>query len=424
MSPTLIQLVGTILFAMAVLHTFLVKKFADFSHRFAKGSTLEILFHFLAEIEVVFGLWAAILLIVMSILLGSEEMIRYQAGLHLVEPLFVFGVMVVSSTRPVLWLAQKAIQGVSKLLQNLTGISPQVLDVFVLMVIGPLAGSFITEPAAMTVTALLLVRMLRQTESSLMYFLLAVLFVNVSIGGALTHFAAPPILMVAAKWNWGLVDVFVMFGEKAILAVVINALILAFYFRKKIKTQLAPLSSVASQNRMPIFLVVLHLVFLIALVLTAHHPHLMIGILLFFLGLATATPQFQEKLRLKESLLVAFFLGGIIVFGPLQAWWLTPLLKSLDSGVLYLGATLLTAFTDNAALTFLGSQVEGLSDQSKYYLVAGAISGGGLTIIANAPNAAGFSVLQTKFQHGFAPLKFFAVALVPTSVVCVLFYLF
>lgn len=424
MSPTLIQIVGTSLFALAVMHTFMVKKFADLSHKFDKGSTLEILFHFLAEIEVVFGLWAAILLMAMSILLGANEMIRYQEGLHLVEPLFVFCVMVVSSTRPVLWLAQKAIQGVSKLLQKITGLTPQILDVFVLMVLGPLAGSFITEPAAMTVTALLLVRMLRQTESSLMYFLLAVLFVNVSIGGALTHFAAPPILMVATKWNWGLVDVFVMFGEKAILAVVINSLILVLYFRKQIKTQLAPLDSVASQNRMPIFLVMLHLVFLIALVFTAHHPHLMIGILLFFLGLATATPQFQEKLRLKESLLVAFFLGGIIVFGPLQAWWLTPLLKSLDAGILYLGATLLTAFTDNAALTFLGSQVEGLSDQSKYYLVAGAISGGGLTIIANAPNAAGFSVLQTKFQNGFAPLRFFAFALIPTFVVCVLFYLF
>ena len=57
---------------------------------------------------------------------------------------------------------------------------------------------------------------------------------------------------------------------------------------------------------------------------------------------------------------------------------------------LFFGAAALTAITDNAALTYLGSLVEDISDQSKYSLVAGAVAGGGLTVIANAPNPAGF----------------------------------
>jgi hypothetical protein len=68
---------------------------------------------------------------------------------------------------------------------------------------------------------------------------------------------------------------------------------------------------------------------------------------------------------------------------------------------MYFGATALTAITDNAALTYLGSLVEGVSDQLKYALVAGAVSGGGLTVIANAPNpaGAGFSSRQKSLRH-------------------------
>ena len=65
---------------------------------------------------------------------------------------------------------------------------------------------------------------------------------------------------------------------------------------------------------------------------------------------------------------------------------------------LFLAATALTALTDNAALTYLGSLIVGISDEAKYSLVAGAVAGGGLSVIANAPNPAGVALLR----HGFA----------------------
>lgn len=76
------------------------------------------------------------------------------------------------------------------------------------------------------------------------------------------------------------------------------------------------------------------------------------------------------------------FLAGLVVLGGLQRWWLQPIVAGLEPLALFFGALSLTAITDNAALTYLGSLIEGISDASKYMLVAGAVAGGGLTVIA------------------------------------------
>ena len=67
------------------------------------------------------------------------------------------------------------------------------------------------------------------------------------------------------------------------------------------------------------------------------------------------------------------------------------------SGVL--GTTILTAFTDNAALTYLGSLVEGLSDAFKYAPGSRRRHRWGLTIIANAPNPAGAAILRPHLEN-------------------------
>jgi Na+/H+ antiporter NhaD/arsenite permease-like protein len=103
---------------------------------------------------------------------------------------------------------------------------------------------------------------------------------------------------------------------------------------------------------------------------------------------------------------------GLVVLGGLQKWWLQPVLSNMSELPLYFGSTGLTAITDNAALTFLGSQVEGLSEASRYALVAGAVTGGGLTVIANAPNPAGYGILKGSFgDTGVSPLLLFLNAL-------------
>ena len=81
----------------------------------------------------------------------------------------------------------------------------------------------------------------------------------------------------------------------------------------------------------------------------------------------------------------------------MQRWWLQPIVSGLEPLALFFGALGLTAITDNAALTYLGSLLAGISDESKYMLVAGAVAGGGLTVIANAPNPAGVALLKRGF---------------------------
>ncbi len=121
--------------------------------------------------------------------------------------------------------------------------------------------------------------------------------------------------------------------------------------------------------------------------------------------------------------MVGFFLAGLVVLGTIQKWWLQDVLLQMGDTVLYFGATALTAVTDNAALTYLGSLVE-LSDTAKYSLVAGAVSGGGLTVIANAPNPAGYGILKDSFSGGVVnPLYLLLGALFPTVVACACFML-
>jgi hypothetical protein len=270
----------------------------------------------------------------------------------------------------------------------------------------------------MTLAALMLRdRFYSQAISERMkYMTLGVLFVNISIGGTLTSFAAPPVLMVAEKWGWNSAFMMQMFGWKATCAVVLNALLLSLFFRKELTALKVPEPTQADAP-VPFSVVAIHFIFLAATVWFAHYPVVFLGLFLFFLGFTEAYKQYQDRLMLREGLLVAFFLAGLVVLGGKQAWWLQPLLAGMDNAVLFFGATALTALTDNAALTYLGSLVVGLPDAAKYALVSGAVTGGGLTVIANAPNPAGFAILKDSFnEKAISPLGLIAAAAIPTAI--------
>ena len=410
-APTLIQFVATALFAVAILHTFSTRIFERLAHT---RPTHAGIWHLLGEIEVVFGFWALILVLSMFAIEGPSIAIGYIDSRNFTEPLFVFAIMVIAATRPILQTAMSAMSLIARALP-LPGSLGYYLTV---MAVVPLLGSFITEPAAMTLAALILVNgfFSRGISSRLKYATLGVLFVNVSIGGTLTPFAAPPVLMVAGKWGWDISFMLATFGWKAAVAVVVNAIGVALLFRKELAN--LPLAG-GSKGAVPVppALVVVHLGFLAGVVVFAHHPAIFMGLFLFFLGVASAYPHHQNPLILREGLLVAFFLAGLVVLGGQQQWWLQPVLMSMSSEAVFFGATALTAFTDNAALTYLGSLVEGLSDEFKYALVAGAVSGGGLTVIANAPNPAGVAILKGHLDdEAVNPLSLLLAALPPTFI--------
>ena len=440
--------IATAIFLLAIAHTFAAGRFADLSHRVqhrhdeearARGeqprpSVLAELLHFVGEVEVVFGLWAVALAAAIVAYSGWDTAKGYFNGtVNYTEPLFVVVIMALASTRPVIVFAEGALRRFA----NAGGGSPAAWWVSILT-IGPLLGSFITEPAAMTICALLLARQFydRQPGQALRYATLGVLFVNVSIGGTLTHFAAPPVLMVARTWGWTTPFMLTHFGWRAAIAIAASTLAYYLLFRKELVALAAHPSPVdvvqpdeeveAGEALLPVpaWVTAVHLAFIGWTVFTAHYPALFIGGFLFFLGFARATRMYQQRLELRTPLLVGFFLGGLVIHGGLQGWWIAPVLGSLSATPLFLGSMLLTAFNDNALITYLATLVPNLGDALKLAVVQGAVVGGGLTVIANAPNPAGQALLRRFFGGTVSPLWLVGGAIVPTLISALVFWLF
>ena len=411
-----LEIVGAALFALAVLHTFSTRYFEHLAHTRTVHAGV---WHLLGEVEAVFGFWAFVLVLFMVLAYGWGTSSQYLDSLHFTEPMFVFVIMVIAASRPVMQLAGDMVQAVGRVIP----VQPAIAGYFLALSLVPLLGSLITEPAAMTLAALMLRDRIfsAQVSSRLKYATLGVLFVNVSVGGTLTHFAAPPVLMVAAKWGWTTGFMLSTFGAKAILAVLVNALAVTLLFRRELAARALGRREDA-QPRVPAAFVVLNVLLLAAVVFTNRFPEAFMGLFLLFLGLAEAYKRHHDRLMLREGLMVAFFLAGLVVLGGQQQWWLQDVLSRLDQTTLFYGATALTAITDNAALTYLGSLVDGVSDDYKYSLVAGAVAGGGLTVIANAPNPAGFAILKDHFEdQSISALGLFGAALLPTAVVVLCF---
>jgi len=434
------NVVATVIFVLAVLHTFASAKIRHWAHVLEErhaarlgrshahaardadedGQPDEVSFwgqilHFLGEVEAIFGFWVVVLLGVIVWFKGLDTGIHYLSEtVNYTEALFVVIIMTLASTRPVLRLAQQTL----RLLASLGGGRPVAWWLSILTV-APLLGSFITEPAAMTIAALLLGKQFYALNPStrLKYATLGLLFVNVSIGGTLTHFAAPPVLMVAAAWQWDMAYMFTHFGWHAITGIVLSNVVYFLVFRRELLALKPAADDSADGESVPVWVTLVHLVFLGFTVWMAHHPALFIGGFLFYLAFAQATAHHQSRLDLRGPLLVGFFLAGLVVHGGLQAWWIQPVLGSLGELPLFAGATILTAFNDNALITYLATLVPGFTEELKFAVVAGAVTGGGLTVIANAPNPAGQSILQRYFPEGVSPLGLLLGALVPTMIV-------
>jgi hypothetical protein len=428
--------VATAIFFLAILHTFFAPRLMAASHQMRKrleaeeglgahSFRVEVL-HFLGEIEAVFGIWAMALFAAMAVAFGPRSIDAYVThGVNFTEAVFVVVIMGVAATRPVLAVAEGVLGAVARLGRR----TPLAWWISTLTV-GPLLGSLITEPAAMMICALLLGRQLFELGPSprLRYGTLGLLFVNVSVGGTLTSFAAPPVLMVAGPWGWDMGYMASRFGWKAAAGIVVSTVIYAVLFREEFsflaaKAREGSGGSGKEREAVPAWISAVHLAVLGLVVWSAHTPPLFIGIFLIFLAFQQATAPHQDPPNLRTPLLVGFFLAGLVIHGTLQGWWIAPVLGRLDELPLYFGAMALTAFNDNAAITYLATLVPGFTEPLKYAVVAGAVAGGGLTVIANAPNPAGQAALAKHFPEGISPLGLLLGALFPTAVVTAAFLL-
>jgi Putative Na+/H+ antiporter len=434
--------VATVIFMLAVIHTFFAARFKAAAHHAqhrhdaecsaagvpSRPSVKAELLHFLGEVEVVFALWGLPLLVAIAASRDWHTAVHYLNNtVNYQEAMFVVVIMALASTRPVVQLAETILRSIARM----GGCTP-VAWWMTILIVAPLLGSLITEAAAMTIGALLLARQFFDLKPSatLRYATLGLLFVNVSIGGTLTHFAAPPVLMVANAWGWDTPFMLGHFGIRATGAIVLSTVAYALFFRKEFKAlgpgvpevEVPATEAVAGRSLLPIpgWVTMVHLGFMAWSVFNLHYPALLIGGFLFFLGFTVATAAYQSTVDIKTPLLVGFFLAGLVVHGGLQAWWIGPVLGRLTEEPLFWGATLLTAFNDNALITYLATLVP-LSDSLKIAVVEGAVTGGGLTVIANAPNPAGQALLGRFFGGAIHPGRLFVAAAIPTLVAVAMF---
>jgi hypothetical protein len=443
------NLVATAIFFCAILHTFFAGFFLKLAHKLEyrhrekierEGRTANAkphhnaiddvslgsqVCHFLGEIEAIFGIWVVALAAAAAWFYGFGEFRVYVAkDVNFTEPVFVVVIMAIASSRPVIRLAEQSLAALARL-----GGGTAAAWWWSILTAAPLLGSFITEPAAMTIAALLLGKKFYQLRPSaaFAYATLGLLFVNISVGGTLTHFAAPPVLMVAGPWGWDMPFMAFHFGWKATAGILAANLVYYAAFRRQLAAMPRPDSVADSKDGpphweerddpVPAWITGVHVLFLAWTVSNAHYAALVVGGFLFFLAFVVATEHHQNRVSLRGPLLVGFFLAGLVIHGGCQRWWIEPILTGItNEWVLMLGATGLTAFNDNAAITYLASQAPGLTDAAKYAVVAGAVTGGGLTVIANAPNPAGQSILSKHFPGGIAPLNLFLGAALPTAI--------
>lgn len=412
---------SVLLFIIAILHSFFAPAVRSFSaglERFHPfwGRACDLF----GEVEFVFILWAIPLFGILATYKGFDGAVKYMSEtVSYREALFVTVIIALAATRPILYLAERLLGGVVWLLgAGLRGWW------YGLLIIGPMLGSLITEPAAITITALLLAQKFYEAKPSkaLSYATIALLFVNISIGGVLTHFAAPAVVMVADRWGLNTPYMLTTFGWRVVLASVINVALIGFFFRRELKSLHLP--GLSPIKKVPWWVVSVHVLLLVWAVLTAHHTPLFVFGLLAALWFVSVTREYQDAVRLFDAIKVGIFLSGLVIFCTLQEWWITPTLQSLMPHQLFGWAIFLASFNDNAAVTYLVSMVPNLSDAMKYAAVAGAITGGGLTIIANAPNPAGFALVRKYFKgEVLNPIWLFYAALLPTIVVALIFFI-
>src|ERR1700757_300996 len=249
-----LNLVASIIFFAAIIHTFLTAQFRKIAYRYQKRyEAIEDLLHttdglpdsgkkhdklifrsqlfyFMGEVEAVFGIWLIPLFVAIIAFHGWSTMVDYVGNVNVADAIFVVVIMAMASSLPILRFTETAIAKVSAV-----GKATPVSWWFTILTLGPLLGSFITGPAAMTICALLLRHRFYSLRPSqlLKYATLGLLFVNISVGGELTQFASPPVVVVASAWNWNLAYMLSHFGWKALVGIILsNSLYLVLFWKE------------------------------------------------------------------------------------------------------------------------------------------------------------------------------------------------
>lgn len=405
-----IEGVGTAIFLVGLLHSVCGGLISHY---------LPARLRFITHPESAMVMWATVLLGVQWWGSGSTGVIKYVSRLHLIEPIYVATILIVCSTPSLIRSIRWTIFSVAHRLPVNTPMTFFVLAI----VLGSLSGSIITEPAAMTLMCTIIGdTFLTSTRSDpFKYAVLGLILVSVSIGGALTPFSAPPIVMVATAWGWTLPVILRNFALPVIVSIVASTVIITMIFRRELTTPVA----IVSRPRRPDWIVsTIAMTLLVATLIVRHSLPSLLAILLIATGVIMVTSRRVAIAAVESGVWVGLFLVGVIILGGLQTWWVAPIIRSLPPSQLFMASIVVSAVADNAALAYLGTLVPDICRIKQLAIVGGAVCGGGLTVIANAPNPIAFRLLAPAFgSNGINPVKLALAAVGPTLLVAALFWI-
>lgn len=406
------QITSTIIFFLAIVHTFLTPRFFTYSEKLASRKKsdperwkhyhfLSELFYLLSEVEVVFGFWLFPLLLAFTILRGWNETVAYLNSREYTHAIYITVILVVIGSRPIITFSEKVLEWVARLGRDSPG-----AWWWSILTLGPVLGSLIKEPAAMGLSAILLNKKFYpyQPSRAFRYATLGLLFANISVGGMLTNFASRALFIVADKWDWNEGYMLSKFGWKVIIGLIISTGLYFLIFYKEFKKANFPKAlptyeKEESESPPPFWITLIHIIFVALIVLTEESVPLFLGIFLIFLAFWRATSFYQTPLHLKSAILIGFFFASLIIHGELQEWWIIPLMRSINNFGAMILSFFLSAFVDNAIVSYITLEIPYYNDLKHYLVIAGAMSAGGLTLIANAPNPAGHAILRLSLIH-------------------------
>lgn len=435
MSPTRFEIVATTIFLMAVIHTLLSPLLYNQAMLLAQKKRVNRerwkFYHFssevlllLGEIEVIFGIWLVPLFIWFGINKGWSSLLAYLNGIDFTNPLYILVIVVAVGTRPIITFVERILEWIARL----GGDTPGAWW-WTILTIAPLFGSAIKEPGAMAIASILLAKKFFAYHPSkkFCYATLALLLANVSVGGLLTSFSSLSLFNYAKKWDYTTWKTFSTIGWKAVIAIIVANFIYYLFFRKHFRRENFPkrvptLEKDEVQTPTPVWITIVHILFVIAIAFTGEHAPLFMGIFLLFLGFHHATSFYQTPLKLKRAALLGFFFASLIIHGELQGWWVAPILENLSRFPTFIVSSLLSMFVDNATVSFIVIDVPQLDAIDRYLLITGTMAAGGLTVIASGSNPIGISILRSSFFGKISFLSLFLAALMPVGVFLTIFW--
>jgi hypothetical protein len=431
------QIISTVIFFLAVVHTFLTPTIFDYSKKLSERKEaypekwkhyhfLSEFFYLLSEVEVVFGLWLLPLLLAFTLLKGWDETLEYLNTREYTHAIYITVILVVIGSRPIITFAEKVLEWVARLGKDSPG-----AWWWSILTVGPLLGALIKEPAAMALSAILLSKKFYPYAPSrnFSYATLGLLFANISVGGMLTSFSSRALFIVADRLDWNWVYMLTRFGWKVLIGIILSTGLYHFVFHKEFKKGRFPKSLPAlekdeAEHPTPFWITLIHLAFLSLIVITGETPPLFLGVFLIFLAFWKATSFYQTPLHLQSAVLIGFFFASLIIHGELQAWWIIPLMQNLNHFGAMVASFILSAFVDNAIVSYITLDLPQYDDLKHYLVIAGAMSAGALTVIANAPNPVGHAILRPSFKGKISFFALFLGAIIPSLIYLSLFWIF